>query len=180
MWQLLMGAKKMHECYIVHRDIKPENILVADDHTVVKICDFGLAMSMSAQRQYEPTGTLWYKAPEMLLEKPDYDGLLETWSLGYVMTELINGRALFHWPFATEVRPELDVQRHNLLRELFPEEMLSKEGFEVLNGLLMCNPGKRLTAATALKKSWFSKIDALALPKKEVMASALPKRRRLL
>ncbi|XP_062213672.1 putative cyclin-dependent kinase F-2 [Phragmites australis] len=203
MWQLLTGAKKLHERHIVHCDIKPENILIAEDHTVVKICDFGLAMSMSAQPPYEPAGTVPYEAPEMLLGKPDYDGLVDTWSLGCVMAELIKGRALFQgydeeeqlreiidvlgvpddrtWPwfsstpYATEVLPELDVQRHNLLRELFPEEKLSKEGFEVLNGLLTCNPDKRLTAAAALKRPWFAKIDALALPKKDEVASPSPK-----
>ncbi|XP_062208994.1 putative cyclin-dependent kinase F-2 [Phragmites australis] len=208
MWQLLTGAKKMHERHIMHRDIKPDNILVGDDHRVVKICDFGLAMSMSERPPYEPAGSLWYMAPEMLLEKPDYDGLVDTWSLGCVMAELINGRVLFQglndegqlcaivdvlgvpddrtWPwfsstpFATEVLPELIVPQHNLLREIFPAAMLSKEGFEVLNGLLTLNPDKRLTATSALKHPWFSKIDGPALPKKEETASVLPKRRRLL
>ncbi|RLN28355.1 putative cyclin-dependent kinase F-2 [Panicum miliaceum] len=33
---------------------------------------------------------------------------------------------------------------------MFPEEVLSKDGFEVLKGLLTCDPKKRLTAAAAL------------------------------
>ncbi|KAI4987251.1 hypothetical protein ZWY2020_020051 [Hordeum vulgare] len=49
-------------------------------------------------------------------------------------------------PSAEEVR---QVQT-NMLRELFPEETLSKEGFEILSGLLACNPDKWLTAAAAL------------------------------
>ncbi|OEL19646.1 hypothetical protein BAE44_0019334 [Dichanthelium oligosanthes] len=85
------------------------------------------------------------------------------------------------WPwfssttFATDVVPEL---KDKLLREEFPETMLSKakEGFEVLSGLLTCNPGKRFTAAAALKHPWFAKMDALELPKKD--ASPPPKRPR--
>jgi len=78
-------------------------------------------------------------------------------------------------PFATEVMPELDMQRYNLLRDLFPETKLSRDGFEVLSGLLTCNPDKRLTAAAALEHPWFAKVDGLELPKKEKIASTLPK-----
>ena len=210
MWQLLTGAKKMHDARIVHRDIKPQNILVGGGGGrcgVVKLCDFGLAMSTDERPPYEPAGTLWYMAPEMLLEKPDYDERVDIWSLGCVMAELINnGRPLFQgfydhgqlcaifdvlgvpddstWPgfssttFATVWMPELDMQRDNYLRELFPETKLSKEGFEVLSGLLTCNPEKRLTAAAALRHPWFAKIDALELPKEE-LAPQISKRQRL-
>jgi serine/threonine protein kinase len=86
-------------------------------------------------------------------------------------------------PFATEVMPELDMQAYNRLRDLFPETKLSTEGFQVLSGLLTCNPNRRLTAAAALNHPWFAKIDDLELPKKkEKLESMLPKghkRRRL-
>ncbi|CAN6238121.1 unnamed protein product [Urochloa humidicola] len=42
------------------------------------------------------------------------------------------------------------------LREVFPEKVLSKAGFEVLSGLLESNPRSRLTAAEALQKPWFA------------------------
>ncbi|CAL4934988.1 unnamed protein product [Urochloa decumbens] len=212
MWQLLTGAKRMHEKHVVHRDIKPENILVAGDGRAVKICDFGLAMSMSASPPYDPdAGSLWYMAPELLLEKDDYDALVDTWSLGCVMAELINGKVLFEegrdeegqlveifdvlgypddttWPwfsstpFAKEVLPELDVHHRSYLREMFPEAVLSRQGFEVLNGLLTCNPDKRLTAAAALKHPWFAKVDALELLRNEEVspAAALTKKELLL
>ncbi|XP_071677051.1 putative cyclin-dependent kinase F-2 [Lolium perenne] len=45
------------------------------------------------------------------------------------------------------------------LRELFPEELLSEDGFKVLKGLLTCNPGRRLTAAAALKLPWLADED---------------------
>jgi cell division cycle 2-like protein len=207
MWQLLTGAKKMHERRVIHRDIKPSNILVDDDRGAVRICDFGLAMSMDELPPYEQAGTLCYMAPEMLLEKPDYDERVDTWSLGCVMAELINGWNPFQglneegqlcaifdvlgvpddttWPwfsstaFATVLMPELDMQRYNLLHEYFPETKLSKEGFEVLSGLLTCNPEKRLTAAAALTHPWFAEMDVLELPNREEVALSLPKRRRI-
>ncbi|XP_047051251.1 putative cyclin-dependent kinase F-2 [Lolium rigidum] len=45
------------------------------------------------------------------------------------------------------------------LRELFPEELLSEDGFKVLKGLLTCDPDRRLTAAAALKLPWFADED---------------------
>ncbi|KAL6893612.1 hypothetical protein ACP4OV_007710 [Aristida adscensionis] len=205
MWQLLSGAKKIHERRIVHRDIKTKNILVGGDHTLVKICDFGLAMSMVSEKPpYKPAGTLRYMAPEVLLEMPDYDAAVDTWSLGCVMAELIAGEVPFQgeseelqlceifsvlgvpdaktWPwfwstdFAADVLSGTDgVLKPNGLHERFTEKMLSKEGFQVLNGLLTCNPGERLTAATALQQPWFAKVDKLVLPRKEKAPSALPK-----
>jgi len=187
MWQLLTGAKKMHDAHVVHRDIKPDNILVAEDRSTVKICDFGLAMYMAEPPPYENAGSLWYMAPEVLLGKPDYDALVDTWSLGCVMAELIDGSPLFMasneadqldvifnvlgapdettWPwlsstpFATQMMPELKMKRRNLLRQEFPMKKLSMQGFRVLSGLLTCNPDKRLTAAAALKHPWFAKMN---------------------
>jgi cell division cycle 2-like protein len=187
MWQLLSGAAKMHERRVVHRDIKPSNILVGcADRSVVKICDFGLAMSMDERPPYDQAGTLCYMAPEMLLEKPDYDERVDAWSLGCVMAELINGCSPFEglddseeeqlcaifdvlgvpddttWPwfsstaFGAEIpEPERQLRKCSLLRCKFPESKLSQEGFDVLSGLLTCNPDKRLTAAAALKRPWF-------------------------
>ena len=83
-------------------------------------------------------------------------------------------------PFATNLLPELDVHQNNYLRELFPEATLSKEGFEVLNGLLTCNPDKRLTAKAALEHMWFAKVDELNLPRKDELASALPGKKMLM
>jgi cell division cycle 2-like protein len=190
MWQLLTGAKKMHNAHVVHRDIKPENILVGGEGSTVKICDFGLAMRMDEPPPYDPVGTLWYMAPEMLLGKPAYDALVDTWSLGCVMAELINGSPLFMasdgagqlaaifdvlgapdettWPWFSstpfaalvQMMPELYMKRSNLLREVIPKKKLSEEGFQVLSGLLTCNPDKRLTAAAALKHPWFTKMNA--------------------
>ncbi|CAN6287325.1 unnamed protein product [Urochloa humidicola] len=214
MWQLLTGAAKTHERRVIHRDIKPSNILVGDGgsgavKTTIKICDFGLAMSMDEPPPHEPAGTLCYMAPEVLLEKPDYDERVDAWSLGCVMAELLMGWNPFQglneegqlcaifdvlglpdgtaWPwfastaFAAVFMAEPGMQRRNLLREHFPEKKLSKEGFELLSGLLTCNPEKRLTAAAALKHPWFAKVDAsLELSNTEDEASALPKRRRVL
>ncbi|GJN23818.1 hypothetical protein PR202_gb11502 [Eleusine coracana subsp. coracana] len=175
MWQLLQGVKRMHVIHVVHRDIKPENILVSADKNLLKICDFGLALHMSDAPPYKEAGTRWYMAPEMLLGMHDYDALVDDWSLGCVMAELISGSGVLFpgdnnegktwlWfsttPFATGVLPRLRYrQRRSLLRHKFPATMLSQQGFEVLSGLLTWNPDKRLTASAALKHPWFHDLN---------------------
>jgi len=71
------------------------------------------------------------------------------------------------------------VHHDNHLRKQFPEAVLSQQGFEVLNGLLTCNPDKRLTATAALKHPWFAKVDAMELLRNEEVESALPKKQLL-
>ncbi|CAM0947302.1 unnamed protein product [Alopecurus aequalis] len=151
MRKLLTGAKMMHDRHLVHRDIKPRNILVDDGQGIIKICDLGLAISLSSQPQpYAQAGTRGYMAPEMLLQRPDY-GVLgtpdeKTWP-GFASLPL-TAKAMQLLPAARH--------RHSRLREIFPEETLSEQGFEVLQGLLTCNPDKRLTASKALKHPWFA------------------------
>ncbi|KAK3149784.1 hypothetical protein QOZ80_3AG0223070 [Eleusine coracana subsp. coracana] len=201
LWQLLQGVKRMHAIHVVHRDIKPENILVSADQNLLKICDLGLALHMSDAPPYEEAGTRWYMAPEMLLGMHDYDALVDDWSLGCVMAELVNGRVLFSfsgdnsrdgqicsiidvlgvpdgktWPwFSTGVLPRLRYrQRRSLLRHKFPATMLSQQGFEVLSGLLTWNPDKRLTASAALKHPWFDDLNApTASPARNKMTDPL-------
>ena len=43
---MLCAVKYLHSANVIHRDLKPANVLVNEDCTV-KICDFGLARSIS-------------------------------------------------------------------------------------------------------------------------------------
>uniref|UniRef100_A0ACD5UIR8 Uncharacterized protein n=1 Tax=Avena sativa TaxID=4498 RepID=A0ACD5UIR8_AVESA len=165
MRQLLGGAGRMHERRIVHRDIKPGNILLGlgqgRGDVVVKICDLGLAVSMNETPSRGQAGTLWYMAPEVLLGKPEYDELVDAWSLGCVMAELLAGEPLFRGQNATDqllgiFRVLGGAHGNPRLRELFPEERLSRDGFEILDGLLTCDPAKRLPATVALQCPWFA------------------------
>ena len=45
-YNLLCAVKYLHESNVLHRDMKPANILVNEDCTV-KLCDFGLARSIT-------------------------------------------------------------------------------------------------------------------------------------
>ncbi len=45
-YHILCGLKYIHSCAVLHRDLKPGNILL-DNNYRIKICDFGLARSVS-------------------------------------------------------------------------------------------------------------------------------------
>jgi cell division cycle 2-like protein len=185
MRQLLVGAEHMHRRRVVHRDIKPENVLVGRGGIEdVKLCDLGLAVSLDESPPYGKCGTYGYMAPEVLLGQTDYSAMVDMWSLGCVMAELLTGKFLFDagddaemllaifrvlgvplfttWPayyslpLAGRLVKTPHVISRNKLREHFPEDLLSEQGFEVLKGLLSCNIDKRLSATTALRRPWFT------------------------
>ncbi|EGW01042.1 Mitogen-activated protein kinase 11 [Cricetulus griseus] len=92
-YQLLRGLKYIHSAGIIHRDLKPSNVAVNED-CELRILDFGLAR----QADEEMTGyvaTRWYRAPEIMLNWMHYNQTVDIWSVGCIMAELIQGKALF-------------------------------------------------------------------------------------
>lgn len=73
----------------------------------MKICDFGLARSLSQLPQPEKgqdtsvpalteyVATRWYRAPEILLSSPHYTKGVDMWSLGCILAEMLLGKPLF-------------------------------------------------------------------------------------
>ncbi|CAN5835996.1 hypothetical protein BH11MYX2_BH11MYX2_20660 [soil metagenome] len=98
--QLCDALEAAHQQGIVHRDLKPGNIIVAREmqgHDLVKVLDFGLAKSNSAEGSlagitstHSLLGTPLYMAPEMIEGSP-VDGRTDLYALGCIMHELLTG-----------------------------------------------------------------------------------------
>ncbi|KAM0929643.1 hypothetical protein ACQ4PT_001657 [Festuca glaucescens] len=93
-YQLLCGVKYLHSANIVHRDLKPQNLLLTENATILKICDFGEAR-ISGNHMTRHVGTLPYKAPEILLHSNLYTSAVDIWSVGCIFAELLLGAPLF-------------------------------------------------------------------------------------
>jgi serine/threonine protein kinase len=95
--QILSGLNICHSNRIIHRDIKPQNILIGIDENL-KLADFGLARGLSVPGLplTKEVVTLWYRAPELLLEATQYSFPVDMWSVGCIFWEICTFRPLFN------------------------------------------------------------------------------------
>jgi mitogen-activated protein kinase 15 len=64
------------------------------------VADFGLARSVLESEVdqailTEYVATRWYRAPEILLGSTKYTKAVDMWSVGCILGEMINGKAIF-------------------------------------------------------------------------------------
>ena len=102
--QLLLGLSACHRLTdgsasplsVVHRDVTPENVLLGYDGRVM-LTDFGIAtsnLSHEGTQHGAPKGKTRYLSPEQALKQP-LDGRSDLFSLGAVLYEAFQGKALF-------------------------------------------------------------------------------------
>ncbi|CAG9840123.1 unnamed protein product [Diabrotica balteata] len=136
--EIISALAYLHSQGIIYRDLKLENLLLDKDGHI-KIADFGLCKEDITYGRTTKTfcGTPEYLAPEVL-EDNDYGRAVDWWGIGVVMYEMMCGRLPFY-------NRDHDVLFTLILMEevKFPKN-LSTEAKELLAGLLVKDPTKRL------------------------------------
>ena len=103
-FQILTAVDFIHSHNIMHRDIKPDNLLVSHSG-VLKLADFGSSRTSNHASNHafnhtsnhaaapltRDAGTLWFRAPEMLLMDPDYNKPADVWAVGCTLVFMATG-----------------------------------------------------------------------------------------
>ncbi|XP_076371032.1 cyclin-dependent kinase 10 isoform X1 [Tachypleus tridentatus] len=201
MLQLFNGLQYLHKNFIVHRDLKVSNLLLTD-HGCLKIADFGLARKygIPLKPMTPKVVTLWYRAPELLLQSRIQTTAIDMWAAGCILGELLlhkpmlPGRSEIHqieliiellgtpndqiWQGFSSL-PALEnftlkKQPYNNIKHIFP--WLSPAGIRLLNFLFMYDPRKRATAEDCIESSYFKEPP---LPCEPELMPSFPQHRNL-
>ncbi|KAF9094326.1 Serine/threonine-protein kinase plk2 [Mortierella sp. AD031] len=86
--QLVLGLRAIHRHDIIHRDLNPGNILVGEG-MVLKIANFGSAISRSEKNVTGFVGTVGFVAPEVVKMK-EHTTAMDVFSLGIIFYMMFN------------------------------------------------------------------------------------------
>ena len=128
--------------------------------------------------------TLWYRSPEILLGGKQYATAVDIWSIGCIFAEMVTRTPLFPgdseidelfkifrvlgtpteeiWPGVSAYRdfkPTFPKWQPSDLAAAVPG--LCPKGLDLLAKMLIYQPGKRISAAEALKHSYFDDLNTL-------------------
>lgn len=165
--EIISALGYLHSQGIIYRDLKLENLLLDKDGHI-KIADFGLCKEDITYGRTTKTfcGTPEYLAPEVL-EDNDYGRAVDWWGVGVVMYEMICGRL----PFYNKDHEKLFTLI--VMEEVKFPRTLGNEAKDMLGGLLIKDPGKRLggginDAKEIMDHAFFSSIDWADLVLKKI------------
>jgi serine/threonine protein kinase len=164
--------------------LKPQNLLI-DKEGSLKLADFGLARAIGIPvRTYtHEIVTLWYRAPEVLLGSKHYSTSVDMWSIGCIFAEMASHTPLFpgdseidelfrifrvmgspteeSWPGVSSLpdyKPDFPRWPAVPLTNAVPQ--LDPDGLDLLNKMLIYDPGKRISAKRALEHPYFDDVRA--------------------
>ncbi|HNW45253.1 MAG TPA: serine/threonine-protein kinase [Elusimicrobiales bacterium] len=183
---ILDGLAHAHSKSIIHRDIKPSNILV-DKAGVPHIVDFGLARSLSEEKQLtmagEMIGTAYFMSPEQCLAG-QVDNRADLYSAGASYFYILTGKYPFDGKTSIEVihkhisdpvpnplliNPDIPLWASRVIERLMrkkPEDRYQKAE-DVASELRKYNSGELNISQTSTEKTF----DILTTP---LMSSAPP------
>jgi len=128
MFQITCAVQYLHNKGIAHRDLKPGNFLCYYDNGVLlaRLTDFGMTKPINTvNKNSTHAGTLYYRAPELIMKNMEYGMSMDIWSLGCAFFEMASKKTLF--------RADTDI---DLLQQIF-----QKRGSPDLETYSRLNPG---------------------------------------
>ncbi|VVC41244.1 Protein kinase domain,Protein kinase-like domain,Serine/threonine-protein kinase, active [Cinara cedri] len=188
-YQLLVALYFCHVRRILHRDLKPQNILIDTKHNILKVADYGLGRTFGIPiRVYtHEVVTLWYRAPEILLNTQRYGCPIDVWSIACIFAEMAEGKPLFRgdseidqlfhifrilgtpnegtWPGVSQLKdfkPTFPQWNDNVLKHSV--ENLSIDGVDLMQKMLFYDPSQRINARDALQHCYFNNLNKSNIP----------------
>jgi cGMP-dependent protein kinase len=147
---LVLVLEELLDRNILYRDLKPENVML-DQQGYLKLIDFGIAKKLEEgqTKTFTMIGTPHYMAPETIHGK-GYGSEVDIWSLGIMCFEFSCG----YLPFADEIDDPLAVCTGVCEEELvFPPDHADYYGQDLIKGLLIREPSKRLEQALEVSRT---------------------------
>lgn len=180
---VLLALEYMHAKGATHQDIKPQNVLYFNNNNLItfKVSDLGLAYWNSKYGYQSSTAsTSWYRAPEIAyntLHKNRYNHMVDMWSVGCMLYELIFGYPLLQ--YITEDNDHAIIKAYlelvpgcggNITWDQFWSKSTKFTYFNtsiadlynlrsLMQGLLAYHPAQRFSATTALNHPFFNEFQ---------------------
>lgn len=173
-YQIAQALTYLHYNEITHRDIKPENILLktAEDKTIVKLTDFGLAKLNT--EMITRCGTLPYVAPEVL-NNGRFTEKVDVWSMGVCLYSALSGT--FPFGHSGDQKTEDNIRDGHFAFDSPNWQNVSTESQDLIQSMLKKDANERPSIRSLLlEHSWFQRHDAIVreadkLMKKEAIAN---------
>jgi cell division cycle 2-like len=197
MAQILSATAYLHKHRILHRDLKTSNILYNQENRFIKLCDFGSSRKLECINKNhdiitKDMTTMWYR--DVAILRSDgmstghwdiYEGnyfSIDTWSIGVIMGELIQGSVLFARDGEVKqleailemldntyrgVVNKTDLKSSSMtkvidetigIRRHFEPLGLNSNGCHFLAAMLRLDPKNRLIPRKLLEHSWLNEI----------------------
>lgn len=180
-FKITLGLLEIHSHLILHRDLKPSNILISKDLKNLVIIDWGLCKFVTNKIINDETvQTLWYRAPELLMEAEEYDYSIDIWSVGIIFLDMILGTYGYlgckreldqlkafvnnleypdNWKFGDTKLEKYKISKPNKENNLFETneklKNFDKDGLDLIKKMLEFNPKKRITLKEILEHKFF-------------------------
>jgi glycogen synthase kinase 3 beta len=95
-YELMRALAYLHGIGVCHRDIKPQNLLIDPITHKLSLCDFGSAkVLVPGETNIAYICSRYYRAPELIFGATGYNYMIDIWSAGCVIAELLIGKPLF-------------------------------------------------------------------------------------